>query len=351
MSSDQPKSAWFGQKAISSLRGIWNVRSKQSHHKLSPLPETSIERLTSPKEKTILYLAYGSNLARETFQGTRGVKPLSSVNVHAPTLALTFDLPGIPYLEPCFANTRYRDPSSDPPSESPGYHKDRWHKGLVGVVYEITPEDYRTIIATEGGGAGYQQVVVPCYALAKDDIVAPIPSGTPFKAHTLLQPRDHSEMDAGEIEVKNTSRPIQRQDPSYAQPSARYLKLLTDGGEEHSLPSEYLAYLYNIRPYTITTFRQRIGRTIFLTSWIPIVMTFMGLGKILADKKGKMPTWMVPIMGALFKGLWGSYDVFFKRPFGDGERTMNEQKDEGRWLEEASPEWLDEKTRQAAIVI
>lgn len=361
MSSQKTNSTRFGQKAFSALWSIFKTEVDQIPHttpQLAPLPETSVERLSSPQEETILYLAYGSNLARKTFQGTRGVKPISSVNVHAPSLSLSFDLPGVPYLEPCFANTRYRDPSNDPPSELPEYHKDRWHKGLVGVVYEITPDDYRTIIATEGGGAGYQQIVVPCYALAKGDTVAPIPSGTPFKAHTLLQPRDGSKLEVVDTGAKPSSRPIQREDPSYAQPSARYLKLLTDGGEEHSLPSEYLAYLYNIRPYTITTFRQRVGRTMFLINWLPLVMVVMGVGQALADKKGKMPSWMVPISGALFKGVWKSYDIFYKSVFGDGERTINQgiddgdlQIEKGKWLDGESPEWLEEKMDHRAIVL
>jgi len=70
--------------------------------------------------------------------------------VLAPSLKLTFDLPGISYLEPCFANTRYRKQS-----KTNDYHKDRWHKGLVGVVYEVIKVDYATIIATEGGSSGY----------------------------------------------------------------------------------------------------------------------------------------------------------------------------------------------------
>ena len=57
---------------------------------------------------TIFYLAYGSNLSAETFQGKRGIRPISQLNVLVPELALTFDIPGIPYLEPCFANTKYR---------------------------------------------------------------------------------------------------------------------------------------------------------------------------------------------------------------------------------------------------
>jgi hypothetical protein len=49
--------------------------------------------------KTILYLAYGSNLSAQTFRKYRGIVPISKVNVCVPDLVLTFDLPGIPYVE------------------------------------------------------------------------------------------------------------------------------------------------------------------------------------------------------------------------------------------------------------
>ncbi|PBP25806.1 gliotoxin biosynthesis protein GliK [Diplocarpon rosae] len=171
-----------GQQAFATLQNLWPFKIR---HSRSPrLPTTSPSRLVSTTHSTILYLAYGSNLSAQTFKGTRGINPLSALNVHVPSLTLTFDLPGIPYKEPCFANTRY---SSPPSPSNTGYRKDRWHKGLVGVVYEVTPEDYRTIIATEGGGASYHDVVVPCYAIAPGSkTINAMPSGIPFSAHTLL---------------------------------------------------------------------------------------------------------------------------------------------------------------------
>ena len=301
----------------------------------SKLPPTSVKRLTSSDSTTILYLAYGSNLSAETFKGARGIQPLSAVNVHVPSLDLTFDLSGIPYTEPCFANTRYRDENRSPPPPSANdYHKDRWHKGLIGVVYEVTPEDYRTIIATEGGGVSYQDVVVPCYALPSGrKTVDPIPSGAPFKAHTLLQPRDSDSLPQG-----TTGGKIQRPDPSYAQASARYLKLITDGAEEHDLPAEYLTYLYDIRPYTITTFRQRVGQAVFLALWGPILGLIFGLSKVFADEEGKIPGWLATMFAWVFWAVWGSYDVGFKNVFGDGERTIGDETDdetggERRWDE------------------
>jgi len=332
MAAHQQDTTRRGTRAFPALQQLWTTEATTISSKTPPtIPQTDPSHLTTSTttpSKTILYLAYGSNLCSETFRGSRGIKPLSSINVHVPSLNLTFDLAGIPYTEPCFANTQYEHPSKPtlPPPSSTDYHKDRWKKGLIGVVYEVTPEDYRTIIATEGGGASYQDVVVDCYALPKDTkTVNPHPSGPTFKAHTLLAPRSPTQTQI--LNSINGRAPIQRPDPSYAQASARYLKLITDGAEEHSLPEEYTHYLYNIRPYTITTYRQRVGQVLFLGFWAPLVMASLGLGKVFAGKDGRIPSWLAKLIGILFTLMWCTYDRGFKRVFGDGERT--EYKEDG----------------------
>ncbi len=201
----------------------------------------------------------------------------------------------------------------------------------MGVVYEVTPEDYRTIIATEGGGASYQDVVVECFVVPDGTkVVDSDPTAASFKAHTLLSP------------ATSKNGRIQRPDPSYAQASARYLKLITDGGEEHGLPDDYMAYLYNLRPYTITTARQRIGLGLIVAVFMPIGLALIGLGRVLADKNGKIPAWLAKFMGLFFGLVWGVYDGFMKKPFGDGERTMDGGKDDEergicrlRWCEKS----------------
>jgi len=309
------------------------------------LPQTSPSRLSqsllatqsdlssnpTPDKTTILYLAYGSNLSAETFKGVRGIKPLSSINVQVPILDLTFDLPGIPYSEPCFANTRYRKPPpplsshqySSPSQEDryneDEYYKTRWEKGLVGVVYEVTPSDYAIIIATEGGGASYHDILVPCYAIPKGTkILDPNPKTLAFKAHTLFSPQAESPPIYEEKGI------VTRPDPNYAQASARYLKLITNGAEEHDLPADYQSYLSNLHPYTITTRKQILGKILFLAIWAPIIAALLGLSKFFADEKGRIPKWLVVGLGRVFSRMWRSYDGVFRGVFGDGERTMRE---------------------------
>ena len=296
--------------------------TEQPYDITSITPRDSL--VAEEKGKTVLYLAYGSNLCKETFRRKRGIKPISQINVLVPELRLTFDLPGIPYSEPCFANTALRDPTQPPTSEKEqtrlidlqpnDYHKDRWKKGLVGVVYEVTPTDYAHIIATEGGGASYKDILVTCYPLPTSPTVPESPTTSPFLAHTLFAPLSPP--------PSSTGATFQRPDPSYAQPSARYLKLITDGALELGLPTEYQNYLANIRPYTITSRKQQLGEFIFLGIWLPFIALILALQAQYQDEKGRSPKWLVQLSAAIFNGAWVSYDGFFKDIFGDGERTQ-----------------------------
>ncbi|SPN96617.1 uncharacterized protein DNG_00138 [Cephalotrichum gorgonifer] len=337
------------------------------------LRRTSISRLEqSPADgpppqtepDTVLYLAYGSNLCAKTFLGTRGIRPLSQVNVTAPSLRLTFSIPGLPYTEPCFANTAPREipkepiqdprqPLLPPPVEEPVDGEPTWDKGLVGVVYEVTKGDYQKIIATEGGGTSYKEIIVPCIIIPPRMSVPENPGGgvpRPFLARTLCMPFIPSKGDeGGEGQDDNEkggkrlwwwlAKGHQRPREDYAQASERYLNLLRTGAEEHELPDEYQAYLAALQPYTITTKRQMAGKVLMLLMWGPAMLTLVMLGNVLADKEGKMPAWLAVVMSVFFKCLWGSYDLVAKRLFGDGERTItDEEGKEDTW-------WCRKKTR------
>ncbi|KAJ9634600.1 hypothetical protein H2199_008883 [Coniosporium tulheliwenetii] len=318
------------------------------------LPHLHPTRAALPEQQrgTVLYLAYGSNLCHETFQGKRGIRPLSAINVQVPGLRLTFDLPGLPYAEPCFANSGWRDPghpsvaekrgeqdektpllrsgegeitaAGDAATEAEvrkgGYNKDSWTKGLIGIVYEVTPEDYTHIIATEGGGSSYTDILIPCHPLPTlasgapdpDAPVPDVPSSPSFVAHTLFAPRlpDGAPEEGGGV---------RRPDPSYAQPSARYLKLITDGAREHDLPLEYQTWLSTLQPYTITSNKQRLGAYVFLTLWMPFIMFVFGLQKVWQDEKGRSPGWLRALTGAIFRGCGPAMMGFLRGFWGWGE--------------------------------
>lgn len=323
-------------------------------------------------DQTVLYLAYGSNMAAQTFLGMRGIKPISKIPVLVPELRLTFDLPGLPYAEPCFAGTEFRDPESIPEEDSESdfdaadeekllteseYLSEkvplvqtkefseskalRWNKPLIGVVYEVTLVDYAKIIATEGGGRGYRDVVVDCFPFAEDYTpTQPIPSRPStqvFKAHTLLSPA----ADEARRRTQNAKRGESascsscssffgnigvhmRPDPEYAQPSARYLGLLITGTTEHDLPVSYREYLSQIHTYKITTLRQKIGKFSFMLAWGPPVLSMLALSKKFAGPDGRSPPWVVTMANIVVAGMWTSYDYFYKWVFGDGERTIGD---------------------------
>ncbi|KAH8173527.1 gliotoxin biosynthesis protein GliK [Sarocladium implicatum] len=365
--------------ALCKLTTLWGTpKTGPSVH---TIPETSIDRLVQdpvldesrnyadrrdddqPASDTVLYLAYGSNLCAETFLGVRGIKPISQVNVSVPALRLTFDLPGIPYGEPCFANVDWRkipkNPKVPPVPKLPPNPKlpptqpidtpspipellnsahclapwDGWNGELIGVVYEVTKEDYGHIIQTEGGGASYKEIVVPCIPLPARIGVpekGPLPElPRPFLARTLFAPYlPSSEAPKDPREDKwwyKYITPPHRPSPDYAQASARYLKLIRDGAREHELPDEYQRYLHSLQPYTITTCRQKLGHMLFISVLLPFIMAFFTFSRLFADENGNLPPVLMVLSTAIFNISWRVYDSILKPVFGDGERTESKR--------------------------
>ncbi|KAH8201160.1 hypothetical protein TruAng_004710 [Truncatella angustata] len=352
-------------------------KSTADYPPISSIPRTSADRLAQaspdyhgPKtSSTTLYLAYGSNLSARTFLGARGIRPISSINVSAPALDLTFDLPGLPYREPCFANTAPRKipaiplpghPPTKPPINLPPSHTETfpssdekrrsggdgvpsisfpalpirrptWTKGLYGVVYEVTASDYSKIIATEGGGSSYADVAALCIALPPAIHVPEqpvVPELRPFLARTLFAPRLPEEPPT-EHWWQRFLLPVRRAEADYAQPSLRYLGLLREGAAEHFLPLEYQEYLQRLEHYRVTTRRQELGKFLFMLFWSPFFLLFWLLAKVFSSKDGgKFPRWLAIVVAVLFNTIWLSYDVVFKSRFGDGERTVEEDDDD-----------------------
>ncbi|PLN78732.1 hypothetical protein BDW42DRAFT_174249 [Aspergillus taichungensis] len=321
--------------------------AKQSLENDDHLPEHLPEKLAhqhddallQEPQETVLYLAYGSNLNSKTFLGRRGIKPLSQINVIVPELRLTFDMPGLPYIEPCFAATQFRDPTpkhessaadtpliahDDADDDDPNPYNP--NKPLVGVAYEVTLTDYARIIATEGGGSGYKDVVVDCHPFPEpyrpDDPIPDIPTTPSFKAHTLLSPSNSAT--ASRAKSPARSRPITRPELGYAQPSARYLGLITNGAAEHDLPASYRRYLARLPPYRAATVRQKIGRAVFVAVWAPLFLPILILKQVFAGPDGRSPAWLVGYERLVLPSMWWSYDHVFFRIFGDGERSVDE---------------------------
>lgn len=58
---------------------------------------------------------------------------------------------------------------------------------------------------------------------------------------------------------------------------------------------------------------------------------------------------MVRITGAVFSGVWASYDGFFKGLFGDGERTIEDGREDEGAERERRPRKLVKKRRNRAL--
>ncbi|MCJ1333806.1 hypothetical protein MMC10_010506 [Thelotrema lepadinum] len=324
--TEQPADSLMA-KAMSWLPRRPNEPPRLRHYQ--PIPRFDIAKGSESLAtgKTILYLAYGSNLCAATFQGTRGIRPISALNVSVPDLELVFDLPGFSYTEPRFANTRFRLPDS---GRSPNHQRTGekssalcqqpslsdvpgtatslgWTEGLLGVVYEITKEEWKHVIETEGGGAAYSVVEVPCFPLEQGaELKGEAQNTDGLTAHTLL---------ASSTKSKRGHR-------GFGQPSKRYLDLIKVGAKEHELPVEYQDWLASVEPFVAIRVRQRIGQKIFYALWMPWLLLCFVILPLIRPRNSK-PS---PLVGALtvmlFRGMWLSYDYGFKWVFGDGERTV-----------------------------
>ncbi|KAI5284269.1 hypothetical protein KEM54_001477 [Ascosphaera aggregata] len=337
-------------------RGSLSVAKSAQQERISMHARTE----ANSNQRTVLYLAYGSNLAAKNFLERRGMRPLSQINVLVPELRLTFDQPGFPYIEPCFATTEFRDPECDDPVDPQdpqprsgrfeeigrllvtATYKNPWRKPLVGVAYEVTPSDYSKVVKTEGGGMAYQDVVVDCYPFP-DDFTPnrPVPLhpeeySKPFRAHSLLsfstalKVKTYEEQHNGEkpelLPGSEASHKLWakylRPHKGYSQPSERYKKLLVTGAAEHSLPLEWQDYLKSTETYHITTARQKIGRAIVLLLFVPFEVLIFVLMVALAQENGRSPKWLGVCRRFQAGTMWKIYDIVLKPLFGDGERAI-----------------------------
>ena len=115
--------------------------------------------MASPNSATLWYLAYGANMSAAKFTGSRGIVPLASARVRVPAWSLAFNIPGLPYSEPCFTSI-VPTLSPAPPSPPPD---------VLGVAYLITQEQYVQVIGSEGGGIAYDDIEVEAVPVGQVD--------------------------------------------------------------------------------------------------------------------------------------------------------------------------------------
>ncbi|UJR10557.1 hypothetical protein I4U23_014757 [Adineta vaga] len=205
--------------------------------------QSSIESLFPTHYPEHVYnFAYGSNMCPKVLSGRRKIRPLESIPGVLEGWQLTFDLRGIPGVEPCFGNIK-----ENPESE------------IHGILHKMTNTDFKYLLTTEGGSGvdanGYIPYRVNVHAY----------DGRTIEAYTLV--------------VRQVSPSILTH---HALPSARYVGLLRSGAAHHKIHPLYIEYLQSLpsiernKPIMVLVIIEILLLVILLSPvWIPTIVYYM----------------------------------------------------------------------------
>ncbi|GAA5896306.1 uncharacterized protein JCM6883_006865 [Sporobolomyces salmoneus] len=224
----------------------------------------------------------------------KDLSPISSSTVVVPKAFLAFNVKGIPFLEPCYANCvvrgfndrrdRYEDSSTkggeegeEDGGESEEYKRWIWNECSTGA-------DYEGNLPHPLEGMVFELVLPEFDVLLRRLLEAspPMPYSlvpvhyTPFVNGDSDEPTSTSEKNRAEIVVFDSSlRPTER----HLQPTQQYLAMILRGAFfTGPLTRTYLSHLTLLRPYDPTSSRsKRLMRRLvqlillpqFLIFWIP----------------------------------------------------------------------------------
>lgn len=210
--------------------------------------------------------AYGSNMYPNVLSGRRKIHPIESIAGVLEGWQLTFDLRGVPGIEPCFGNIK-----ENPTAE------------VHGVLHKMTGKEFKHLLATEGGGGVDENGYIP------------------IKLN--VRAYDNRSIEAYALVVRQASPIILRE---FAQPSSRYMTLLCNGATHHKLHPLYIKYLQSLLshersiPVTIVVIIQ-VLILFFLSApvWIPHV-----LYSICTNQKARARS---HTLTAMMNSLWRIY--------------------------------------------
>ena len=152
----------------------------------------------------VWYLAYGSNILSSKFFTDRGIVALEAAIVRIPHFTLIMNTPGVPYQEPSFASICPLQFDAAQGENTESERRDFQMKShgqvtLMGTAYLVTAEQYKHILASEGGGIAYREVEVWVESVAKsegvgsetfyEDFAASIPVKTVARTLISVSPR------------------------------------------------------------------------------------------------------------------------------------------------------------------
>ncbi|KAK8119948.1 uncharacterized protein PG998_004574 [Apiospora kogelbergensis] len=202
----------------------------------------------SPPKTNVWYLAYGSNLSTAKFIHDRGITPIATAVVNVPGWRLSMDSAGVPYSEPSFASiTPMRSDNGDEKAIE-----------LIGTAYYLSPFMYSKVIASEGGGIAYAEVMIWTERLDGAD------KGT----------------DGGAIQT-----------------------LLRTGAEEARVPPAYQNFLARILIYHPPTQPfPKLGAALFLAFWGRVMSLMEKITKmsLKGSKTGNAPAWVIAMVRNIF---------------------------------------------------
>ena len=154
--------------------------------------------------QTFWYFAYGANMSSAVFEERREMHALDKRIGRLRGYGLAFNQPGIPLLEPGFANIR-----SDTLGE------------VHGVLWKISADDFARLDLHEGGGDAYDRLVV------------------------------RVDTDAGRVTARTY---ITQQVVEGLSPSRRYRDLLVEGAREAGLDVSYVRTLEQTAAFEVPVF-------------------------------------------------------------------------------------------------
>ncbi|CAF4250264.1 unnamed protein product [Adineta steineri] len=186
--------------------------------------------------------SYGANMFPNVLTGRRKIHPIESIPGVLEGWQLTFDLRGIPALEPCFGNIK-----ENPDAE------------VHGILHKMTGKQFKYLLTTEGGSGVNPNGYIP------NKVNVHAYDGRIIEAYTLV---------------------VRRASPSIAShhvlPSARYMGLLRNGATHHKIHPLYIEYLQSLPSFerskpTMILVIFEILLLIILSSpiWIPVVLYYV----------------------------------------------------------------------------
>ncbi len=166
-------------------------------------------------EQYVFYFAYGSNMSTRYLSNVRHIESYNSFSATLHGYEVRFNLEGIKYIEPAFANLVAS-------KEAVSY----------GVVHLIKKNSLKSIISSESSKYKMKEVNVK-----RAD-------GSQVTAWSLIG-----------VQHDNSAEGI---------PSKRYLEILIEGANEHGLPPDYIDLLDNTDSTNIPVLSEMTGVVIYL---------------------------------------------------------------------------------------